>query len=105
MKPEDSTTKAIIELARDVRKLQHRAVQEYQPVVDAILRGGSRDAAHIERTLDGLLDFCGHEPMLAIFKQLCRHYETFDPAAASDYVNAYRERWGEEKGEGEGRHE
>ncbi|MFO1219630.1 MAG: hypothetical protein U1E89_14785 [Burkholderiaceae bacterium] len=95
MKPEDSTTKAIIDLARDVRQLQHRAVQEYQPVVDAILRAGSRDAAHIERTLDGLLDFCGHEAVLAMYKQLCRHYGALDPTAAADYVNAYRERWGE----------
>ena len=96
MKPKDSTTRAIIDLARDVSKLQHRAVQEYQPVVDAILRADSRDAAHIERTLDGLLDFCGHEPVLAMYKRVCRHYATFDPAAAADYVIAYRELWGDE---------
>lgn len=96
MKPEDSTTKAIVDLVRDVRKLQHRAAKEYQPVVDAILRAGSRDAEHIERTLDGLLDFCGHEPVLAMYKQLCRHYGAFDPTAAADYVNAYRKRWGAE---------
>ena len=96
MKPVDSTSNAIIDLARDVRKLQHRAVQEFRPVVDAILRAGSRDTAHIERTLDGLLDFCGHEPVLAMYKELCRHYGAFDPTAAADYVNAYRELWGDE---------
>jgi hypothetical protein len=64
-----------------VGELQQYAEQEYRPVVDAILGTGSRDAAHLERTLDGLLDFCGHEPVVAMFKQLCRHYGTFDPAA------------------------
>ncbi len=85
-----------------MRKLQQRAEQEYQPVVDAILRARSRDTARIERTLDGLLDFCGHDPVLAMYEQLCRHYGTFDPAAAADCVNAYRERCGEETGAGEG---
>ena len=64
-----------------------------------ILRTGSRDARHIECTLDGLLDFCGHEPVLEIYKQLCRHYWAIDPAAAADYIHAYRERWdGDEQG-------
>ena len=102
MKPKGITTKRIVDLVREVGELQQCAEQEYGPVVDAILRAGSRDAARIERTLDGLLDFCGHEPVLAMYKQLCRHYGTFDPTAAADYVNADRERWGEEQGAGEG---
>ena len=28
-----------------------------------------------------------------IYRQLCRHYWRFDPAATSFYINAYRERW------------
>jgi (2Fe-2S) ferredoxin len=61
-------------------------------VVDQILRTGSRDAAHIERILDGLLDFCGHEPVLVLFRHLCRHYWTIDPAAAAEYIRGHRER-------------
>lgn len=56
----------------------------------------ARDVAHIERTLDGLLDFCGHEPVLALYKQLCRHYWAINPTAAADYIAAYRERWDSE---------
>jgi hypothetical protein len=89
----DTTPEAIIALARGVRDLQLQAEQQYRPVVDEVLRTGSRDAQHIERTLDGLLDFCGHEPVLAMYKALCRHYWAIDPAAAADYVHAYRERW------------
>ena len=93
MKPGDTTPQAIIALARGVRDLQQEAAQQYRPVVDEVLRTGSRDAQHIERTLDGLLDFCGHEAVLAMYKELCRHYWAIDPAAAADYVHAYRERW------------
>ena len=93
MKPGDTAHQAIIALARSVRDLQRQAEQQYRPVVDEVLRTGSRDAQHIERTLDGLLDFCGHEPVLAMYKELCRHYWAIDPAAAAEYVYAYRERW------------
>lgn len=93
MSPGDTTPQAIIALARGLRDLQQQAAQQYQPVVDDILRSHSRDARHIERTLDGLLDFCGYEPVLAMYRQLCRHYWVIDPAATADYIHAYRERW------------
>lgn len=87
---------ALIDLLRKLCDLQKRAVQQYQPVVDGILRSGSRDAHHIEHTLDGLLDFCGHEPVLAMFKALCRHYWHIDPAATAEYIQLYREMWDSE---------
>jgi hypothetical protein len=99
--PGDTAAQAIFALARGVRDLQERAAQQYRPVVEEILRTGSRDAAHIERTLDGLLDFCGHEPVLAMYRQLCRHYRAIDPTATTAYVHAYRERWGSEEDGGE----
>ena len=89
----DATSKEIIGLARGLRDLQQRAARQYKPVVDAILHTRSRDIQHIEHTLDGLLDFCGHEPVLEMYRQLCRHYWNIDPAATADYINVYRERW------------
>lgn len=79
-----------------LQRLQLQAAQQYQPEVDALLRAGSRDVQQIERTLDGLLDFCGHPPVLAMYRRLCRHYWDIDPAATADYVRAYRERWDSE---------
>jgi len=102
MTPGDTAANAIVALARGVRDLQGRAAQQYRPVVEEILRTGSRDAAHIERTLDGLLDFGSHEPVLAMYRQLCRHYWEIDPTATADYVHAYRERWWSEEDGGEG---
>jgi len=84
---------AIHTLANSMRDLQRQAAQQYLPVVDDILRTRSRDTQHIEHTLDGLLDFCGHEPVLQLYKKLCRHYWDIDPAATAYYINAYREYW------------
>ncbi|MFT3777603.1 MAG: hypothetical protein QM772_04855 [Ottowia sp.] len=94
MTGDDAATQSIAVLARGVRDLQDRAAQQYRPVVEEILRTSSRDAAHIERTLDGLLDFCGHELVLSMYRQLCRHYWAINPTATADYVHAYRDRWG-----------
>ena len=88
-----ATSKGIISLVGAVHDLQERASKEYKPVVDDILRTRSRDTQYIEHTLDGLLGFCGHEPVLQLYKKLCRHYWDIDPAATADYVNAYRKYW------------
>jgi len=97
----DALCKTVGALAGNLRDLQQQAAQQYQPVVDDILLTHSRDIRHIEHTLDRLLDFCGHEPMLRMYKQLCRHYSHIDPAAAADYINAYREYWDSDEAEGQ----
>jgi hypothetical protein len=89
----DTLYGAIGAIAEGMRDLQQQAAQQYLPVVDNILRTCSSDTHHIEHTLDGLLDFCGHEPVLEMYKKLCRHYWAIDPAATAYYVNAYREYW------------
>jgi hypothetical protein len=90
---DDDAMQAISALAGSMRELQQRAAQQYLPVVDDILRTRSRDTQMIEHTLDRLLDFSGHEPVLQMYKKLCRHYWDIDPAATAYYVNAYREYW------------
>ena len=89
----DALYKTISALAGSMRDLQQQAARQYKPVVDGILLTRSRDIRHIEHTLDRLLDFCGHEPVLEMYKQLCRHYWNIDPAATAYYINAYREYW------------
>jgi hypothetical protein len=89
----DDDLQTIRTLVGSMRDLQRQAAQQYLPVVDDIVRTRSRDTQHIEHTLDGLLDFCGHEPALQLYKKLCRHYWAIDPTATAAYVNAYREYW------------
>ena len=97
MKSGNDTVEAIIGLARSLHDLQQQAAQQYEPVVDDILRTRSRDTRHIEHTLDRLLSFCGDERVLRLYKNLCRHYWYIDPAATADYINAYRKYWDSEE--------
>ena len=90
---DDDAMQAIRTLAGSMRELQQQAAQQYKPVVDGILFTRSRDIRHIEHTLDCLLDFCGHGPVLEMYKKLCRHYWDIDPAATAYYINAYCEYW------------
>ena len=92
----DAPCESIGFIAGRIQDLQRQAAQQYKPLVDDILHSRSRDAKRIEHTLDGLLDFCGHEPVVQMYKQLCRHYWDIDPAATACYVNAYRRYWDSE---------
>lgn len=80
-------------LARELHGLQAVAVAQYTPVVETLLATGNRDVWQIERTLDSLLDFCGHPPALDLYRRLCRHYYDIDPIATASYINGYRETW------------
>jgi hypothetical protein len=92
----DPRFRAIRELAESLQLLNRQAVKEYTPLVEDIIHTRSRDVRHIEHTLDGLLDFCGYDPSLQLYRQLCRHYYDIDPVATVSYVNAYREMWDSE---------
>jgi hypothetical protein len=89
----DAICESIGSIAGSIHDLQRQAERQYKPVVDDLLRTRSRDVKQIEHTLDRLLDFCGHESVLKMYKRLCRHYWDIDPAATADYINAYREYW------------
>lgn len=101
MKPVDTSPQALSDLMRSVGNLPQKAVLEYQPVVEDILRTDCRDAVHIERTLDGLLDFCGHDAILALYKALCRRYLRIDEERTAFYIQAHREMWDSEDQGGE----
>lgn len=98
---DDQPSQAILDLVGSVRELGQRAALQCRPVVDDIVRSGSRDAQHIEGTLDGLLDFCGHELVVLMYRELCRHYWEIDPVATAFYIDAYRERWDSEEQRGQ----
>lgn len=77
-----------------IQELNERAEVEYTRVVEDIIRSRCRDVRLIEHTLDGLLDFCGHDPVLKLYRRLCRHYWDIDPVATAAYVRFHREMWG-----------
>jgi len=92
----DETVEALAALAKQCSGLYEDAVRRHGPEVDAIIRSGSRDVKRIERTLDGLLDFGDDGACLRLYKRLCRHYWTIDPAATAEYVMIYRKIWDSE---------
>lgn len=76
----------LVDLAKEATRL---AQQEVNDIIDS----GDDDMARIEQQLDRMLDFAFDADMLALYKQLCRHYFNIDPVATSQYVHAYREMW------------
>jgi hypothetical protein len=63
----DLLLKSVSNIANEMQNLNQQAVEQYSSVVESIIRSRSRDIRHIEHTLDGLMDFCGHEPTLQLF--------------------------------------
>jgi len=93
----DDLVNRIGKLAKITQKLSREAAHPYSAEVDAILKAQSRDSRRIERCLDGMLDFCFDDEMLALYKELCRYYFNIDPEATVFYVHAYRDMWDESK--------
>lgn len=86
-------TKPLLDVVKSLQDLNQRAVLEYTPVINDMIRTGCRDIHRIEHTLDNLLGFCGYDPALQLYRRLCRHYFDIDQNATVDYINAYREMW------------
>jgi len=78
-----------------------QAAHQYSIEVELIINSKCVNNSHIERVLDGMLDFCFDESMLALYKKLCRYYFPINPAAVKDYVYAYRDLWDNEMKNGE----
>ena len=95
----DDILNSIKGLAENLRGLRELGIAQYTPVVERIIATRSRDANHIQHTLDHLLDYACHPAGLVLYKSLCRYYYTLDPAATADYVNYYREMWDTEEPE------
>jgi predicted DNA-binding protein len=93
----DNLVQSIGELAGGAQKLAYEAARQYLAEVENILKAQSRDSKHIERCLDGMLDFCFDDGMLVLYKKLCRYYFDIDPKATVSYVHAYREMWDEQE--------
>jgi hypothetical protein len=89
----DQLVSGLSSLAASMQEHQRLSVQSLTPVVERLIACGSRDAAAIEQTLDRLLDHGDHPGSLILFKSLCRHYYSFHPEAAAEYVMIYRKMW------------
>jgi hypothetical protein len=78
------------------KNIELQAYNAYKPEVDCILSQKITNVLAIETLLDGMINFCLSNKMLALFKQLCRYYWEIDPQATATHINFYREMWDDE---------
>jgi hypothetical protein len=86
----------ITKLTESQNQLAQDAYKQNEPLVNKIMASQCKDVNQICYTMDCMLDFCLDDPMLLLYRQLCKYLYTIDENAAISYVNAYRERWDEE---------
>ena len=91
MAEHDDLVEAIRPLAESLNLLHHAMYYHCKPEVEALIHNKSTDTAAIERLLAHLFDTTQVSKGLALFKKLCRNYESIDPVAATDYMQIYRE--------------
>ena len=94
---ENSIFSEVRPIALSIQRLAKQASQQYSLEVDAVIRERSMNPERIEHLLDGMLDFCFDEGMLAIYKKLCRYYFSIAPDATVSYIYAYRDLWDNEQ--------
>lgn len=88
----DNTVDTIKEMALQLKKINEIAYNQYKPIVSDLC---SRIAAlrEVEYMLDRMLDFCGDDAVLGLFKDVCRHYFDIYPEMIAYQINSYREIW------------
>jgi len=85
--------KEIINIAKKIQGLSGKAVIEYGREVERIVKTNCRDKREIERSLDGMLDFCFSPKIRTLYRKLRRFYCGIDESAAIRYVHYYRDMW------------
>ena len=88
----DNVADAIQEMALQFRKINEIAYNQYKPIASDLC---SRVASlsEVGYTLDRMLDFCGDDAVLGLFKDICRHYFDIYPEMIAYQINSYREIW------------
>ena len=84
-------------IAEQIAALNEQAYFIYAPLVDNLINSKTKNQKKIEHLLEGLLDFCGNEKILLLYRRLCKYYFKINPQATVDYVNIYREIWDSEE--------
>ena len=82
-------------VAEQIVQLHQKAYEVYLPLVeDVCSRTVSED--ELSHLLDYLLDFACDEKILGLYKRVCRKYLDVYLGCIRDYIEAYRQMWGDE---------
>ena len=83
-------TQDIKQLAAGIEEFYEQAYEAYSPLTDDLCgRAASED--EVEYILDRMLDFCGSDKMLRLFKQICRKYFYVYPEMVAFEIKGYRD--------------
>lgn len=82
-------------LAIKIEHINERAYIQYKPIAYDLC---SRVApiSEVEYTLDRMIDFCGCDGVLALFKKICKYYYEIYPEMIAYEIDSYREFWDSE---------
>lgn len=82
-------------LIGQIEHINEMAYIQYRPIAyDLCSRAAS--ITEVEDTLDRMLDFCGSDEILSLFKKICKYYYEIYPEMIAYEINAYRELWDSE---------
>lgn len=88
----DNAVDTIKEMASQLKKINEVAYSQYKPIASDLC-GRIAPLDEVEYTLDRMLDFCGDDAVLGLFKDVCRHYFYIYPEMIAYQINSYREIW------------
>lgn len=80
----------LTETIESLGKIRESAYRLYSEAVEAILSDRITDPNHIERIMDGLLDFCDEDRFIEIYRRLCRHIYYRYPQMVGEHVAMFR---------------
>jgi 5'-deoxynucleotidase YfbR-like HD superfamily hydrolase len=92
----NSKSENIGDLSKQIKALNDEAYRSYKPIAEELCNGQASEA-DVEFVLDRMLDFCGSNEILAMFKKICKCYFELYPEMITFEINAYRERWDTEQ--------
>ena len=84
-----------------LRNINEIAATEYRVLVEDVISGRITEESKIEKVMDGLLNFCDSPECLELFKRLSGYTLYKYPEMTVDYINLYRELFGEQAEGGE----
>jgi hypothetical protein len=88
----NSKSENIRYFAEQIKALNHEAYLYYKPITEKLCNGQASET-DVEFVLDRMLDFCGSDEILDMFKKICRCYYERYPEMIAFEINGYRELW------------
>ena len=85
----------IKELCVRLQAVRDFAYAQYSEEVECLLADASPSQNQVEHLMDGLLDFCGEERFLLLFKEICLHLLPSHPSTVQEYIHLYRTQYEE----------